>query len=348
MEKDLITIVLPIYNVEKYLDRCMESVINQTYKNLEIIMVDDGSPDNCPKICDDWALKDNRVKVIHKKNAGLGMARNTGIENATGKYICFFDSDDFINKNAIELLYNEVLKNSSDLVLFGHSDVDKDNNIVNQIIPLALKKIYQNDEITKIVLPDLIAQGEHGRVIKNLWMSAWSCMYSMDLINKTRWRFVSEREIISEDVYSLLVLFRHVKKVSILSEALYFYCENATSLTHVYREDRFEKINKFYDSCLNECKNLNYDIHISNMLVYPYIANVIAALKMICESNINKNQKIECIKSILRNNTLQSVLKIIDLNNENKPRKLLIVSMKKKNALLTYILIMGKSVMRKK
>ena len=91
-----VTVVIPIYNVEKYLNRCIESVIGQTYENLEIILVDDESPDNCPQICEDWKNRDNRIKVVHKKNAGLGYARNTGIDCATGEYICFVDSDDFV------------------------------------------------------------------------------------------------------------------------------------------------------------------------------------------------------------------------------------------------------------
>ena len=96
MRKGVVSVVLPIYNVEKYLSRCLESVVNQSYRKLEIILVDDESPDKCPEICDKWAAKDNRIKVVHKKNAGLGHARNTGIENATGEYICFVDSDDYI------------------------------------------------------------------------------------------------------------------------------------------------------------------------------------------------------------------------------------------------------------
>lgn len=87
MEVGLVSIVLPIYNVEKYLDRCIESVVRQTYNNLEIILVDDGSPDGCPQKCDEWAKKDKRIKVIHKNNAGLGYARNTGIENASGEFL---------------------------------------------------------------------------------------------------------------------------------------------------------------------------------------------------------------------------------------------------------------------
>ena len=96
------SIVVPIYNVEKYLDRCIKSIVSQTYGNLEILLVDDGSPDDCPRVCDEWAEKDSRIKVVHKLNAGLGYARNTGIENATGKYICFFDSDDYIEPDTID------------------------------------------------------------------------------------------------------------------------------------------------------------------------------------------------------------------------------------------------------
>lgn len=101
----LISIIVPVYNVEKYLDRCLNSIVNQTYKNLEIILVDDGSPDNCPSMCDEWAEKDARIKVIHKNNGGLSSARNAGIELAVGDYIGFVDSDDWIEKDMYEYLY---------------------------------------------------------------------------------------------------------------------------------------------------------------------------------------------------------------------------------------------------
>ena len=123
MRKGVVSVVLPIYNVEKYLNRCVKSVVNQSYKNLEIILVDDGSPDNCPTLCEDWAKKDSRIKVVHKENAGLGYARNTGIENATGEYICFFDSDDYIALDAIEKAYSLAIKEKSDIVVFGFCDV---------------------------------------------------------------------------------------------------------------------------------------------------------------------------------------------------------------------------------
>ena len=113
MKEGLVTVIVPIYKVEKYLDRCVESIVNQTYRNLEIILVDDGSPDHCPQMCDEWAKKDTRIKVIHKENRGQGLARNTGIDNASGEYICFFDSDDYIAADAIELAYEMAHKENA-------------------------------------------------------------------------------------------------------------------------------------------------------------------------------------------------------------------------------------------
>ena len=104
-DNSLISVIIPVYKVEKYLSKCVESIINQTYKNLEIILVNDGSPDNCGEICDEYAKKDSRIKVIHKENGGLSDARNAGIEIASGQYIAFVDSDDYIASNMYERMY---------------------------------------------------------------------------------------------------------------------------------------------------------------------------------------------------------------------------------------------------
>ena len=132
---ELVTIVVPIYNVEKYLKKCIESILNQTYKNLEIILVDDGSTDKCGKICDEYSLKDSRIKIIHKKNGGLSEARNYGIENANGNYITFIDSDDYLDGEFIENILKIALETKADLVISGlknvyekQKDVCADNN----------------------------------------------------------------------------------------------------------------------------------------------------------------------------------------------------------------------------
>lgn len=128
-KSNLISVIIPVYKVEKYLDKCIQSVINQTYSNLEIILVDDGSPDNCPQLCDDWANKDERIKVIHKKNGGLSDARNAGLDIATGDYIAFVDSDDYIESDMFECLLDKIIKTQSQMAICNFEYVDINGNI---------------------------------------------------------------------------------------------------------------------------------------------------------------------------------------------------------------------------
>ena len=118
MEK-LVSIIVPVYNVEKYLDQCVNSLINQTYDKIEIILVDDGPKDNSGRLCDEWAKKSNKIKAVHKKNAGLGMARNTGLEHVTGNYVMFIDSDDYLAENVVEKLLEKLLTEKVDAAFTG-------------------------------------------------------------------------------------------------------------------------------------------------------------------------------------------------------------------------------------
>ena len=113
---ELVSIVVPVYRVEEYLDECINSIINQTYNYIEIILVDDGSPDKCPEICDNYAKNDKRIKVIHKENGGLSDARNFGIPHATGEYIAFLDSDDYVEPNTYKTMYEKAVQENSDYV----------------------------------------------------------------------------------------------------------------------------------------------------------------------------------------------------------------------------------------
>ena len=130
--KELITVVVPVYKVEEYIYKCVDSIINQTYKNLEIILVDDGSPDNCPKICDDYSKKDKRIKVIHKKNGGVSSARNEGLKITKGNYIVFVDSDDWIESNFIKEMLTNLINSKVDYIVCGYNRVyDGKKEIIN-------------------------------------------------------------------------------------------------------------------------------------------------------------------------------------------------------------------------
>ena len=341
MEK-LVSIILPIYNVEKYLDRCMDSVTNQTYKNIEIIMVDDGSTDSCPAKCEEWARKDSRVNVIHKENEGLGEARNTGLENANGEFIFFIDSDDFVSNDLVSNCIASQMESNADIVLYGFSRVDQNGKIYSMNIPSSEKKLYSYDEIGKEILPALIAS--KGNTVSGLWMSAWACMYRKAKIDAIGWRFVSEREIIAEDVYSLLELYSVVENVSIVAKSLYYYCDNATSLTHVFREDRIKKINYFLSESLNRAQKYNYSELIERCICSLYCSFLIAAFKMIVnDNNMKFNVKREKLLSCLSSNECRMALEKVDFNSKRLGKSLQVLVMRCKFVDIVYLILKMKS-----
>lgn len=343
MTEELISIVLPIYNVEKYLNRCIKSVVNQSYRNLEIILVDDGSPDQCPQLCEEWAKKDNRIKVVHKENAGLGMARNTGIESANGEYICFFDSDDYVALDVIEKAYVQIKKYHAELVLFGFCNVNSDGKTKKCTVPQTEKEFYDGASVQTYVLPNLIAPDPVTGEKTNLWMSACACMYSMKAIQRENWRFVSERQYISEDVYSLLYLYKNVQSVAILSDALYFYCENGVSLTHVYRKDRYDKNKYCYDACQEVCRELGYNQDVKDRLAFQYLANIIGALKTVVTSDCSKDERLRNLKDIVVDAHFQTVLSQMNVSKESFNRKCLIMAMRMKMSHIVYLLVRAKA-----
>lgn len=343
MENDLITVVIPVYKVEKYIDRCLNSVVNQTYGNLEIILVDDGSPDKCPLICDEWAKRDKRIKVVHKKNEGLGMARNTGIDFATGKYICFFDSDDYIALNIIEKAYESIKSSNSDIAMFGLYSVNTSGKIVSKDIPTADKGYYKGSEVIEFILPNMIAADPKSGKRLGFNMSAWGRMYSMDLINKNNWRFVSEREYISEDFYSLLELYKYVKSTSIVAEGLYYYCYNDSSLTHIFKPERYKQICICHKGMMNICGINGYPQAVRTCIDSQFLGSVIAAMKLLILSDLPEDRKKKEICNIIKDQYLQEVLEKMDTRNETLERKIIIAIIKKKISVIAYKLLKIKS-----
>lgn len=258
-EKPLISVIVPVYNVQEYLDKCIYTIINQTYKNLEIILIDDGSTDMSGKKCDEYQKYDSRIKVVHKKNAGLGYARNSGLDIATGKYILFVDSDDFLELEIIEKLYFKLSKTNSDTSYCGYYRYYDDEHI--EKVPAEYnEKIFCNREIIDNVLLEMVAGKPEQKKEALLSMSVWHALYSNEIIKDNKLRFVSEREYISEDIIFDIAYLQKAKKVCYIDTPLYFYrCNNFASLTHRYDPNEFnrhkvqvEKINKELSKILDE------------------------------------------------------------------------------------------------
>ena len=161
----LATIIVPVYKVEKYLHRCVDSILDQTYKNIEVILVDDGSPDKCGEICDEYCRQDNRVKVIHKKNGGLSEARNFGIAQASGEYIFFVDSDDWVDCDYCSSAISDLVQEKADVVIFGYNRVDEDDNLVDISTALQAKKL-STEEAMRGLIDGTIANYAWNKVYK--------------------------------------------------------------------------------------------------------------------------------------------------------------------------------------
>ena len=198
---DLISIIIPVYNVEKYLERCVKSVINQTYKNLEIILVDDGAKDNSGKMCDELSKLDSRIKVIHKENGGLSDARNFGLKIATGDYIGFVDSDDYIADDMYETLYYTIKNNNADISIVSFYEMYKEKVI--GVRDSGNLEILSKQEAMKELLIDTKIQSY-----------AWNKLFKKELFNDLK--FPTGKNF--EDIATTLLLFEKCDKVALLEK----------------------------------------------------------------------------------------------------------------------------------
>lgn len=208
---ELVSVIVPVYKVEKTLDRCLESLINQTYKNLEIILVDDGSPDNCGKMCDDWQKRDSRIKVVHKGNGGLGDARNRGLDIATGEYVAFVDSDDTVRQDTYEIAVNSINRDA-DILIFGMNITDPQG--VNPDRSLGFDFELRTNEDWKL----------NGVKFLDSWYAvvAWNKLYRKAIIDKYSLRFETLRTI-SEDVVFNYRYFNCCSVIKCIPYPLYNY-----------------------------------------------------------------------------------------------------------------------------
>lgn len=243
-EKALISIIIPVYKVEKYLEKCIQSVINQTYENLQIILVDDGSPDNCGKICDEYAKKDHRIEVIHKSNGGLSDARNKGLEMAKGEYIGFVDSDDYIEADMYEVLYNLLKQYNADVsicnfytVSQGKISIKNADNGINE---------YNRIEILKEILLD-----------KNIQSYAWNKLYKKELFDEIKYPIGKKYE----DIGTTFYLLEKCNKVVVTGKSEYYYINRQDSIVNNVTEstitDYIEVIMQRYDYIEENIKELS-------------------------------------------------------------------------------------------
>lgn len=287
---DLISVIIPVYNVKEYLNKCIESVVNQTYKDLEIILIDDGSTDGSEIMCDNWQKKDPRIIIIHQENRGLSAARNSGIKRATGKYICFVDSDDFISNDYVEILYNNLIYNNVDISMCGFVDYYSESKMVSKIKKIK-SKIY-NKMDAQIYL----------NVLGYFDVASWNKLYKKELFDGLQ--FPEGKTC--EDWHIMFKVLDKVDRIYYDSSVKYYYRKRENSITtsknirfdaieaalsaiDFYKKNEYTKVLPYaYQSLMVSCLGIiNHMIYSNNYFQLEKVMNI-----------VNENRKFVSLKKI--------------------------------------------------
>lgn len=295
MAQPEISIITPVYNVEKYIERCVNSLTNQTFQNIEIILVDDSSTDSSLEICKKLAENDPRIKVLHKENEGAGMARNAALKVATGKYIGFVDSDDYVDPDMFQTLYEKAEKYGSDLILSGYHLVDgsifsKSGSRTTKVYFDKDTQIDNEEDIKKLKM-GIVGSLPEDKDDSKYGMSLWKNLFRHEVIQKNNITFESEREKFSEDALFMVDYIASIKKATGINEAFYNYCRNGNSISKSYDPYKFRNSLAFIKEVETRFKK---DIEPEKYEIYMYRFWQ-AICRVICSQEIMHatDQKIE-------------------------------------------------------
>lgn len=220
---DLISVIVPIYNVEEYLCECVDSICSQTYRHLEIILVDDGSADGCSALCDDYVLKDGRIKVIHQTNRGLSAARNKGYEASNGKYIAFIDADDSISDNYIETLYRIITKNNAQIAACSYTRTQKELG-------------SRTGAADYVIASEKMLREWHGRR-KSIETVVWNKLYSRRAFNNVKGCKLFPEGKTHEDIYTSHLFVHNVETIAVTTKMLYYYRRRKDGISRTYTKE---------------------------------------------------------------------------------------------------------------
>ena len=268
-----ISIIVPVYKVEKYLDRCVETILEQTFTDFELILIDDGSPDKCPEICDSWANKDPRIKVIHKENGGAGQARNAGLDNASGKYIGFVDADDWLTKDMYEYLHALIIKEDADVAMcdFTRNPKELENDTLNEEITVLDFKGIQ-DFFYRI-------NGEASNY------AIWNRLYKKEVLAGIH--FLEGK--ITEDVMFIYEVTKNAKKMAVSNKKKYLYYENVLGVTKSKLSEKDFGLIEIWDEIVKREEESEYAYWAQMNRKRATFTLYVKALLSGCEKNIDKN-----------------------------------------------------------
>ena len=342
--KPKVSIIVPVYNVEKYLHRCIDSLINQTLKDIEIIAVNDGSADSRLSILKEYEKKDTRVIVINNKNQGVSYSRNIGIDKARGDYLLFVDSDDWIDLDMCEQMYNKALSNQSDIVMcsyireFGSHSKEK-------IFSSKDVTICENEEIKELnrkIIGPIGNELGTGEGLDSLG-TIWAKLYKSKLINDTSYRFIDLKEIGSaEDTLFNIMIFKNVTKITFLNKPYYHYWKgNTDSITVGYNPNLIVQWHKLFEYIRNFIDENNLDDSFHEALDNRIAMCVLGLGLNECskKNKISFNKKVSNFRKILNDNLINNSYKNFELDKFPIHWRLFYIFNKNKMALSSFCMI---------
>lgn len=306
-----VSIIVPIYNAQKYIKECLESILKQTYQDFEVILVDDGSRDASAKICDQYAEMDRRITVYHRENAGVSATRNYGLAHAKGKYILFVDADDTIEDDMLEGCIRLAENNDAELVIcsFRYYMTDEDNRLLEN--SLGKDVCVTNHELFDQWF-SLLAE-------KEILNPPWNKLIRKDLLDRNQIWFCEEYSICEDMIFSLQVL--DVSKKIVLTGNMYYnyYLKSSGTLVFKFHENYYEALTKFYEHVYRYCSKYENNFTQLKLIKTMYVNLTIMFIKQICtKSTWDKKTKHLKMKEIGRSKEFLLALKNVDLNRKRK------------------------------
>jgi len=322
-----VSIVVPIYKVEKYLDRCVESLVNQTYKNLEIVLVDDGSPDNCPAMCDEYAKADSRIKVVHKPNGGLPDARNAGMDVATGDYLLFVDSDDWIEPQTVSELTQIIEEQGVDFVTFravwdGRKGIPDGTPCTYEKSRELGLGYYDKARIEREIYPRVLVTPDlyFGPIL-----SACFSIYRKKFLDDNGIRFDAEIKYSEDHVFSSRVAV-FAKSFYVTDNCYYHYCFNGASISQSFHGDAFDVAKKryeYFEKYFSGCDKFDSDRQLKRVAIF-------CVLIALSDRRYIKSQKekIEYISKVFNDPMSKKAMKHINVAKVPLKKKIMLYTIK--------------------
>lgn len=337
-----VSVIVPVYNAEKYIDACIASIIASTLENIEIILVDDGSTDNSYERCKSYAANDKRIKIVRQKNQGAGVARNKGLEIATGQYIGFVDSDDYIEPDMYERMYNAVINTNADIALCGVYIHNKDNDISKSYLPFKSGEVLDKKVLEDTIIPLMIAPEKEQDTKKIITRAMWCRIFKKDLIEKYSIRFTNHKN--GQDTLFTLNATCKAESLIIVTDNLYHYRNNiGITLSKGYTDDVYDRLLAVRNEVVKIVDEANLLTKVQERIKQMERHDVFWVARIIV-LNCNQEffQKIKKLNNLLKRSETKKTFKNIDISTLPFQQRVLYLLLRNQLAIILYLAIRWK------